>query len=69
MTLDKMKGLQEPTVCKLLLVDPAGAIRRSRRKVLFSGVKFINMTPLNNDSVKKGPVYLVVLNSHKERTA
>ena len=55
-TLDKMKGLQEPTsnimICKLLVVDPACAIRLSRRKVLFSVLKFVNMTPLNNDSRK-----------------
>ena len=31
-------------------MDPACAIRLSRRKVLFSGLKFINMTPLDNDS-------------------
>ena len=37
-------------ICKLLLVDPACSIRLSRRKVLFSGLKFINMTPLDNDS-------------------
>ena len=58
MTLDKMKGLQEPTVCKLLMVDPALAIRGSRRMVLFSGVKFINMTPLNNDSRKVQYIWL-----------
>ena len=49
-TLDKMKVLQEPTfnimICKLLVVDSAW------RKVLFSGLKFINMTPLNNESRK-----------------
>ena len=49
-TLDKMKGLQEPThnimICKLLVVDSAW------RKVLFSGWKYINMTPLNNESGK-----------------
>ena len=49
-TLDKMKGLQEPTfnimICKPLVVDSAW------RKVLFSGLKFINMTPLNNESRK-----------------
>ena len=28
-------------ICKLLLVDPTCAIRLSRRKVLFSGLKFI----------------------------
>ena len=58
--LDKMKGLlQEPTVhimiCKFLLVDPACAIRLirlSRRRVLFSGLKCINATPLDNDSRK-----------------
>ena len=48
--LDKMKGLQEPTfnimICKPLVVDSAW------RKVLFSGLKFINMTPLNNESRK-----------------
>ena len=37
---------------KLLLVNPACAIRRSRRKVLFSGFKVINMAPLNKDSRK-----------------
>ena len=37
-------------IWKLLLVDPACAITLSRRKVLFSGLKFINMTPLDNDS-------------------
>ena len=43
--IDKMKALQEPvTICKLLVVDPARAITLSRRKVLFSGLKFINMT-------------------------
>ena len=51
--IDKMKALQElVTICKLLVVDPARAITLSRRKVLFSGLKFINMTLLNNDSKK-----------------
>ena len=39
-------------ICKLLLVDPGCAIRLSRRKVLISGLKFINMTLLDNDSRK-----------------
>ena len=39
-------------ICKLLLVNPAFAIRHSIRKVLFSGLKFINVAPLNNDSRK-----------------
>ena len=39
-------------ICKLLVVDPACAIRLSRRKILFSRLKFINMTSLNNDSRK-----------------
>ena len=39
-------------ICNLLPVNPACAIRLSRRKVLFSGLKFINMTPLNNYSRK-----------------
>ena len=37
---------------KISLVDPACAITLSRRKELFRGLKFINMTPLNNDSRK-----------------
>ena len=37
-------------ICKILLLDPACAIMLSRRKVLFSSLKFKNMTPLNNDS-------------------
>ena len=37
-------------ICKVLVVDPACAIRLSRRKVLFSGLKFINMTLLNYGS-------------------
>ena len=39
-------------ICKLLLVDPACAIRLSRKKVLLSRLKFINMTPLDNESRK-----------------
>ena len=37
-------------ICKVLVVDPACAIGLSRRKILFSGLKFINMTSLNYDS-------------------
>ena len=56
-------------ICKLLM-DPACAIRLSRRKVLFSDLKFLNMTPLNNDSRKVLHFSnLTVLKSHKERTA
>ena len=48
--LNKMKGLQEPTVqTSTGMVDPACAISLSGRKVLFSGLKFINMTPPSND--------------------
>ena len=69
--LDKMKGNPQCNImiCKLLM-DPACAIRLSRRKVLFSDLKFLNMTPLNNDSRKVLHFSnLTVLNSHKERTA
>ena len=38
------------------MVDPACAIRLSRRKVLFSGLKFINMTPLNYDSIENSQI-------------
>ena len=37
-------------ICKLLLVDPACAIRLSRRKVLFSDLKYLNMTLLKKGS-------------------
>ena len=47
-----VKGFIYIKICKLLLVDPAGAIRLSRRIVLFRGLKFISMIPLNNDSGK-----------------
>lgn len=43
---DKMNELQEPQkiiICKLLMVNSCCAIRRCRRKVLFSHLKFINM--------------------------
>ena len=54
--LDNRKGSRNPQcniiICKLVLVDPACAIRLNRRKVLFSGWKFIKMTQLNNDSRK-----------------
>ena len=49
-------------VCNLLLpggscMFDACAIRLIRRKVLFSGLKSINMTPLNSDSRIKGSVF------------
>ena len=43
-------------IYKLLVVDPACAITLSRRKVLFSGLKFINMTPLNYDSIENSQI-------------
>ena len=49
--LDKMKEFQEPEkiiICKLLLMNPACAIRRSSKKALFSGFKVKNMALLNN---------------------
>ena len=62
-----MNELQEPQkiiICKLLMVNPCCAIRRCRRKVLFSDLKFINM-------IHERFSNLTVLNSHKlkERTA
>ena len=44
-------------ICKLLAVDSACAIMLSRRKVLFSGLKFINMTPLDNDSRENSKIW------------
>ena len=46
--LNKMKGLQEPTVqnstgCSCM------CNKAQQEKGTFSGLKFINMTPLNND--------------------
>ena len=43
-------------IYKVLMVDPACAIRLSRRKVLFSGLKFINMTLLNYDSIENSQI-------------
>ena len=47
--LDEMKELPKPRkiiMCKLLLVNPAGAVRHSRRKVLFSAwVKNMALSP------------------------
>ena len=54
--LDKMKGLQEPTVYYLDLQTSSGRSsvcnQAQQEKVLFRRLKFINMTPLNNDSRK-----------------
>ena len=52
---------------KMECMQGACAIRLSWRKVLFSGLKFLNMTPLNN--TKERFSNMTVLNSHKERTA
>ena len=58
------RNLRKSIICKLLMVNPCCAIRRCRRKVLFSDLKFINMTHERFSN-------LTVLNSHKlkERTA
>ena len=64
--INKMEGLLEPTV-QTSTGGSCMAIRLSGRKVLFSGLKFLNMTPLNH--TKEGFSNMTVLNSHKERTA
>ena len=64
--INKMEGLLEPTV-QTSTGGSCMAIRLSGRKVLFSGLKFLNMTPLNH--TKERFSNMTVLNSHKERTA
>ena len=64
--INKMDGLQEPTV-QTSTGGSRMAIRLSRRKVLFSGLKFLNMTRLNN--TKERFSNMTVLNSHKRENS
>ena len=83
--LDKMKELPEPQkimICKLLLVNPACAVRHSRKKVLFSAwIKNMALSPrffsegrgtsvhrLLRSRMAKRLSNLTILNSYKERT-
>ena len=64
--INKMEGLLEPTV-QTSTGGSCMAIRLSRRKVLFSGLKFLNMTRLNN--TKERFSNMTVLNSHKRENS
>ena len=64
--INKMEGLLEPTV-QTSSGGSCMAIRLSRRKVLFSGLKFLNMTRLNN--TKESFSNMTVLNSHKRENS
>ena len=64
--INKMEGLQEPTV-QTSTGGSCIAIMLSRRKVLFSGLKFLNMTRLNN--TKERFSNMTVLNSHKRENS
>ena len=64
--INKMEGLQEPTV-QTSTGGSCMAIMLSRRKVLFSGLKFLNMTRLNN--TKERFSNMTVLNSHKRENS
>ena len=60
-------GTYSVMICKLLVVDSACVITLSRRRVLFSGLKF--MKSLYSTMAQERFSNLTVLNSHKERTA